>query len=132
MLTTSGWADGGGTTLSNLTLLCSHHHRLLHEGGFGIGFDGDGTLYFRRADGRVIPRFGYRSSDMLDDDVDEQGHDRDAHPSAEVDGLCHTDGERGGRPSGEVRDTRPLYLVRRSAFDGGPLPNRLRRRAAIE
>jgi hypothetical protein len=27
------WADGGATSLDNLTLLCSHHHRLLHEGG---------------------------------------------------------------------------------------------------
>ncbi|MEP6464303.1 MAG: DUF222 domain-containing protein [Frankiaceae bacterium] len=26
------WADGGATSLENLTLLCRHHHRLLHEG----------------------------------------------------------------------------------------------------
>ena len=25
------WADGGETSLENLLLLCSHHHRLLHE-----------------------------------------------------------------------------------------------------
>ena len=30
------WADGGDTSLENLTLLCTHHHRLLHEGGFTI------------------------------------------------------------------------------------------------
>jgi hypothetical protein len=28
------WADGGETRLENLILLCPHHHRLLHEGGF--------------------------------------------------------------------------------------------------
>jgi hypothetical protein len=28
------WADGGETSLENLILLCPHHHRLLHEGGF--------------------------------------------------------------------------------------------------
>ena len=27
------WADGGDTSLENLTLLCTHHHTLLHEGG---------------------------------------------------------------------------------------------------
>jgi len=66
------WADGGATSLDNLTLLCSHHHRLLHEGGFAIRRDSNGDLYFRRPDGRVIPRFGYRLDDMHDE------------PSAEV------------------------------------------------
>ena len=28
------WINGGDTSLENLTLLCTHHHRLLHEGGF--------------------------------------------------------------------------------------------------
>ncbi|MGH2687080.1 MAG: DUF222 domain-containing protein [Actinomycetota bacterium] len=30
------WADGGTTTLDNLTLLCDRHHRMLHEGGWTI------------------------------------------------------------------------------------------------
>ncbi len=30
------WANGGDTSLDNLTLLCTHHHTLLHEGGFTI------------------------------------------------------------------------------------------------
>ena len=66
------WADGGATSLDNLTLLCSHHHRLLHEGGFAIHRDANGDVYFRRPDGRVIPRFGYRLADIRDE------------PSAEV------------------------------------------------
>jgi hypothetical protein len=66
------WAEGGATSLDNLTLLCSHHHRLLHEGGFAIRRDANGDVYFRRPDGRVIPRFGYRLADMRDE------------PSAEV------------------------------------------------
>ena len=62
------WTDGGATSLDNLTLLCSHHHRLLHEGRFAIGRDAHDELYYRRPDGRVIPRFGYRLADTRDDD----------------------------------------------------------------
>lgn len=49
------WARGGKTELSNLMLLCRHHHRLLHEGGFSV--EGrPGQAVFRRPDGRPIPR----------------------------------------------------------------------------
>ena len=61
------WADGGDTSLENLTLLCTHHHTLLHEGGFTIHRNEPAAIYFRRPDGRVIPRSGYRAADMLDD-----------------------------------------------------------------
>jgi hypothetical protein len=60
------WAEGGQTCLTNLTLLCTFHHTLLHEGGFKIRRDGEGAIYFQRPDGRVIPRFGYRLDDMRD------------------------------------------------------------------
>jgi len=30
------WADGGETSLTNCLLLCHHHHRLVHEGGWAI------------------------------------------------------------------------------------------------
>jgi Domain of unknown function (DUF222)/HNH endonuclease len=33
------WAQGGATTLDNLVLLCRHHHRLVHEGGWSVGQD---------------------------------------------------------------------------------------------
>jgi hypothetical protein len=40
-------ADGGETSLDNLVQLCRHHHRLVHEGGFGCERDVDGNLVFR-------------------------------------------------------------------------------------
>ena len=38
------WAEGGETKLPNLVLLCSHHHFLVHEGGFGIELSADGSV----------------------------------------------------------------------------------------
>ena len=48
------WARGGETKLSNLVQLCRRHHRLVHEGGYGVEPDGAGVR-FTRPDGRVIP-----------------------------------------------------------------------------
>jgi len=65
------WAQGGQTNLDNLMLLCSHHHRLVHEGGFSIFVDNDGNRSFRRPDGRAVPACGYRLEDRVDtDEVD--------------------------------------------------------------
>ena len=49
------WADGGETKLGNLVTLCGHHHRLIHEGGFGVRFADDGVLVFSAPDGSRIP-----------------------------------------------------------------------------
>lgn len=52
------WADGGPTDLDNLVLLCSRHHRYLHEHGWSIGgspADPRGPT-FRRPDGEVFRR----------------------------------------------------------------------------
>ena len=75
------WADGGETSEKNLTLLCTLHHRLVHEGRFSVRRDAEGELCFARHDGRVIPRCGYQQSDYTDENV------------------------------GEVREPRGLYLV---------------------
>jgi Domain of unknown function (DUF222)/HNH endonuclease len=48
------WARGGRTDLSNLIHLCSHHHRLVHEGGYTIEERPGRALRFRRPDGQVI------------------------------------------------------------------------------
>ena len=48
------WIDGGKTSLENTLLLCSGHHRLLHEGGFSIKKNYAGDWYFINARGRAI------------------------------------------------------------------------------
>lgn len=49
------WADGGETSLNNLVLLCRRHHRLVHEGGFGLQRTIEGDFVFTAPDGRRIP-----------------------------------------------------------------------------
>jgi hypothetical protein len=49
------WAHGGRTDLSNLVQLCSHHHRLVHDGGYRIERGPRGTLRFHRPDGHALP-----------------------------------------------------------------------------
>jgi hypothetical protein len=63
-----------------MTLLCTYHHRLLHEGGYSIVKEAGDTLRFVTADGRTIPRQGYRLEDFVDDDV---GGDAPSGPSRE-------------------------------------------------
>ena len=96
------WASGGETTRENLTLLCTYHHRLLHEGGFRAEREPDGALRFTRADGRVIPRCGYCVEDFTDDCFNDDAGD----PSCE--------GFRANlaqNPSAEVREPAAPYAV---------------------
>jgi hypothetical protein len=68
------WADGGETKLSNLVLLCRRHHRLLHEGGFGVRMGADGRVQFFHPRGQPLhespapPPVGpYACGDLLRD-----------------------------------------------------------------
>ena len=77
------WSAGGETSLDNLMLLCTRHHRLVHEGGFSIARDYLDRWYFKRPDGQAVPNCGYRLEDTLDDDIDADGAALNRHPSAE-------------------------------------------------
>jgi hypothetical protein len=48
-------AQGGPTTLSNLALLCSSHHRAVHEEGYQVERQADGELRFCDPHGRLLP-----------------------------------------------------------------------------
>ena len=65
------WSAGGETSLDNLMLLCSQHHKLVHEGGFAIARDYQNRWFFKRPDGRAVPACGYHTRDTMDDDFEE-------------------------------------------------------------
>ncbi|HZD05456.1 MAG TPA: DUF222 domain-containing protein, partial [Longimicrobiales bacterium] len=51
------WSLGGPTSLSNLVLLCGHHHRCVHEGGFKVRMRADGSFQFHDRTGWPLPDF---------------------------------------------------------------------------
>jgi hypothetical protein len=64
------WAEGGETKLGNLITLCRFHHRLIHEGGFGLQIVDAGAaqnrFVFTRPDGTRVEAAGtqrFRGSD---------------------------------------------------------------------
>lgn len=46
------WGRGGRTDLDNLVLVCGFHHRLVHELGWSIALDDDGSVRWFLPDGR--------------------------------------------------------------------------------
>jgi len=48
------WADGGETSLQNTALLCSLHHRYVHEYGYEIELGADQRPSFRDPQGRLV------------------------------------------------------------------------------
>ena len=63
------WAHGGETSLENLVLLCFHHHRLVHEGGYTIEEDTAGGLRFRNRYGLVSPTLPPRPPPGMADEL---------------------------------------------------------------
>ncbi|MEO5680443.1 MAG: DUF222 domain-containing protein, partial [Acidimicrobiales bacterium] len=54
--------DGGGTDLDNLALICSHHHHLIHDGGWILEGQADGAWQLTRPDGTIVDRPRYLGS----------------------------------------------------------------------
>ena len=52
------WSRGGETSLSNTVLLCSAHHRLLHEGAVDMKVDDSGEFTFHDQHGRKLAPAG--------------------------------------------------------------------------
>ena len=48
------WLHGGRTSLDNLVMLCSFHHRLIHEGGFSIRLAADDEVEVRAPGGALL------------------------------------------------------------------------------
>jgi len=89
-----------------MTLQCDYHHKLLHKGAFSIVKEQDGTLRFVTADGRTIPRDGYRLNDFVDDGVCDADASRDGSCAVPLHGYSK---------GGEVRETRAVYRLKRNA-----------------
>jgi hypothetical protein len=61
------WVHGGETSLRNTILLCSFHHRLVHEGGFTVKVVGE-QVVFRNPRGRELPNL-FEAMPVPDDAV---------------------------------------------------------------
>ena len=101
------WLNGGETNPDNMTLLCTHHHGLLHQGAFRVAKEADDTLRFVTADGRSIPRNGNRLEDFVDHDIGGETDDALAGPPRG--GFCTA---RVQPPSTEVREPAAVYRIR--------------------
>ena len=51
-------------------LLCSRHHRLVHEGGYRIVKDYQDRWCFKRPDGVAVPECGFSPADSVDEEFE--------------------------------------------------------------
>ena len=65
------WADDGETSLDNLVMLCRHHHRLVHEGGFVCEKSPDGEIRFKDQRERILESSTEMPGVAANDDVQQ-------------------------------------------------------------
>jgi hypothetical protein len=91
------WARGGETTFGNVILLCSKHHRLVHEGGFTCrAGPGPGDVVFSRPDGRPVEATPVTVEPLRHGQA--QADDRLGLDLAANAGQCLWDGSKLDRP----------------------------------
>jgi hypothetical protein len=123
------WANGGETRLDEMLLLCTTHHRLVHEGGYTLRKDRRGQWYFRRPDGRAVPACGYSADDVADELIGgdaggafDVGAGMDVGVDDGINGDCvdgrdtawhaSADASVHHRGASDVREPRGIYLLR--------------------
>ena len=60
------WMRGGRTTTENLVLLCSTHHRMVHEEGYGVRRAADGAFVFTTPAGAPVAAVPRRPAASVD------------------------------------------------------------------
>lgn len=70
------WAEGGPTDLDNCLLLCRHHHRLVHEGGWTIQWWGKGRPAFVDPRGQTHVHTGWIPGTPLPDPQEDASPSR--------------------------------------------------------
>jgi len=86
-------ADGGETTLVNLLQLCRYHHKLVHEGGYRVEHQPDGSLLFYRPDRQPLAPLTTTVVVPGDDHIRAANHTSGIHPTPETT-VPSWDGER--------------------------------------
>jgi hypothetical protein len=80
------WLHGGRTALTNLLLLCSFHHRLVHDGGFTLSLTDTAEVVVRSPEGRNASPETIDAPTLEWPTLDWSGRERTFMPVPEWDG----------------------------------------------
>jgi hypothetical protein len=122
------WLHGGPTSLDNLVLLCSFHHRLVHEAGFTLTLLPDGEVEVSTPTGSALPAHPRLAAaqDIVDWGAGEgEWHGDPDEPEVDEwtttpywtrpNGFARSRGIGAGRPSLDDRHLAAVALLRLDA-----------------